>query len=100
MVRFLEFCLLTTYGTFRIGNWHLRGRLLDVQPSLGLCWSATERNIDRFRGRWLRARPFPLSDTMGPITLDDGSVLQVPLHAGALPVEHHFPPPLFRPVVR
>ena len=66
-------------------------------PSLVAFWSAGEGNLDRFRRRLARARASPLSETMGPITLDDGSVLQAPSDDEMLPVEQHIPLSLSAP---
>ena len=74
-----------------------RGRLLEVHPSLGMYWSVAAKNLDRLRRRWVRARASPLSETTGPMILDDGSVSQVAPGGEAIPVGQHFPLPSSSP---
>ena len=49
-----------------------------AHPPSGNFWSVVDRRLDRFRRRRLRAQASPLSEQMGPITLDDGDALQIP----------------------
>ena len=71
------FDLFAPYGTFPMRCSSQRGRLRYVHPSLGLCWSVTERNLHRCRWRWPRKRVSPFSETMDSISLDDGSAHQL-----------------------
>ena len=82
--------------TPRMGHfqWELtprRERMDDVHPASGAYWPPKQENLDHFRRCWLRARASPLSETMGPISLDDGSVLEVPSDDESIPVEQHIP---------
>ena len=60
-------------------------------------WSAVEGNRDRSRQRWLRGRASPLSETMGPVTLDDESVPQIPSDGEMISAEQQIPLPLSPP---
>ena len=69
----------------------------NVNPNLHMAWAAAERNVGRFRRRWLRARASPLSEAFGPISQETGSGLQVPSDYEINPVEPRgtlsLPPP-------
>ena len=69
-------------------------------PNLRVFWSDLARNVDRARRRCIRASISPKSDTQRPLTMDDGTKLQVPSEDEAAPDLPHtrtslIPPPAF-----
>ena len=96
----LIFELSFAYAEWQTTPWELapqRARKHSVNPPLGMFWSVAERNIDRPRRRGLRARAFPLSETIGSITPEDGRVLRVPSDGRMIPAAQHIAPPLSPP---
>ena len=47
-------------------------------PTSRFLWSAVARDADRSHRRWLRASVAPISGTQGPISQEDGTVIQMP----------------------
>ena len=70
----------------------------NVNPPLGMFWPVVGGALDRLRRRCLPGRTSPLSETMGPITLEGGSVLQVPADDVKIPAKQHIPLPFSPPV--
>ena len=62
-----------------------------MRQYLGTFCPVVRRTFDRLRRRWARPRASLPSETVGPITLDDGCVLQVPSDDKMPPVEQHVP---------
>ena len=44
-----------------------------MNPTLRIVWSVAARNIGRVRRLWVRAHAPPLSEAIGPITMEDGT---------------------------
>ena len=70
-----------------------------AHPPSGNFWSVVDRRLDRFRRRRLRAQASPLSEQMGPITLDDAAVLQAPSDDEVIPAAQQRPLSLYPPFV-
>ena len=89
----LEYRLRAPNGLQQIGIGPPVGRQHNVNPSSKTFWSLTGRSLDRSRRRLVRARASHLSETMGPISPDSGSVLRRPSDDDELmPAEQYFPP--------
>ena len=67
----------TTVSLRRIefNHWELAR---NGNPTSRFLRSAVARNADRSRRRWLRASAAPISETQGPISQEDGTVIQMP----------------------
>ena len=91
MARSLKYCFRAPHGRFPKGVGPSAGPSARSAPVVGMYLSATERSRSRFRRRKLRARASPHSETMGPKTLVDGSVLLVPSDDNAIPFKEHSP---------
>ena len=73
-------------------RWDLapqRNTQQNQNPNLNNFWSVVARNIDRASRRCQRTNASPISETYGPITLDDATVLQVPSDEKVIPEVQH-----------
>ena len=84
MVRSLGYCFPTSHGAFLVGAGASTGpsaRSASFVGHLPVCNGKKPRSFSSA----------PLLDTLGPIALDDGSVLWGLSDGGPIPVEQHFP---------
>ena len=64
----------------------------DINSTLPIFRAAVEKNLDRIRRRYSRARAMPFSQAAGPITLGNGEIIQVPSGDEPAPAERDSPP--------
>ena len=78
--------LLGLWDIWPLRRMHLRLNLRRKEsPTSRIFWPVAVRNVDRIRRRRPRAHARPLSETIGPRTMEAGTVFQAPSDGEMLP---------------
>ena len=93
----LEYRLPASHGARPLGSGAQPNLQHNGSPTSRIYWSVAARNIDRIRRRGLRPHASPLSQTIGPISIEHGATLQAPSDDDVNSVARHvalfLPPP-------
>ena len=78
VVRPVAYCLHASYGSQHLGTYSAARYSEEWRQYFGHFWGVAPRNIDRASRRWRREDIPPIPGERGPLTLADGTALQIP----------------------